>query len=65
MLLVELPLEERDSKNSVVFFVGPLQKRGSQVFLTETMETRDKNRDDFQCMQMSLVMSMPFIFDDD
>ena len=35
------------------------------MFLTETMETGDKNRDDFQCMQMSLVMSMPFIFDDD
>ena len=24
-----------------------------QAFLTETMETGDKNRDDFYCMQMS------------
>ena len=47
------------------FFVGPLQKGGSQAFLTETMETGDKNRDDFHYMQMSLVMSMPFIFGDD
>ena len=30
-----------------------------------TMENGDKNRDDFQCMQMSLVKSMRFIFGDD
>ena len=29
------------------------------------METGDKNRDDFYCMQMSLVMSKRFIFGDD
>ena len=27
----------------------------------ETVETGDKNRDDFHCMQMSLVMSIRFI----
>ena len=31
----------------------------------DTAETGDKNRDDFLCMQTSLVMSMPFIFGDD
>ena len=35
------------------------------MFLAETVETGDKNRDDFYCMQMSLVMSMRFIFGDD
>ena len=30
----------------------------------ETVETGDKNRDDFHCMQMSLVMSMRFILGD-
>ena len=29
------------------------------------MESGDKNRDDFHCMQMSLVMSMRCIFGDD
>ena len=29
------------------------------------METGDKNHDDFYFMQMSLVMSMQFIFGDD
>ena len=29
------------------------------------METGDKNRDDFHCMEMSLVMSMWFIWGDD
>ena len=29
------------------------------------LETGDKNRDDFRCMQMSLVMNMGFIFGDD
>ena len=31
----------------------------------ETVETGDKNRDDFCCMQMSLSMIMWFIFGDD
>ena len=65
MLLVELPLAEQDSKNAAVFFVGPLQKGGSQALLTETMETGNKNRVDFQCIQMSLVMSIWFIFGDE
>ena len=50
-------------------FVGPSQKGGvcSQAFLMETVESGDKNRDDFHCMQMqmSLVMSMRFIFGDE
>ena len=29
------------------------------------VETGDKNGDDFRCMQVSLVMSMWFIFGDD
>ena len=37
----------------------------SHTFLTETMETGDKNHDDFYFMPMSLVMSMRFIFGDD
>ena len=37
----------------------------SHTFLTETMEAGDKNHDDFYFMQMSLVMSMRFIFGDD
>ena len=63
--VVELALTERDYKR--FFPVGPSQKRGpcSQAFLTETVETGDKNRDDFHCMQMSLVMSMRFFFGDD
>ena len=32
--------------------------------LAETVETGDKNRHDFHCMQMSLVMKMQFIFGD-
>ena len=40
-----------------LFFVDPSQK-GSQAFLTETVETGDKNRDYFHCMQMSLVVSI-------
>ena len=31
----------------------------------KTVETGDKNRDDFHCMEMSLVMSMWFILGDD
>ena len=43
----------------------PSDRPWSQAFLAETVETGDKNRDDFHCMQMSLVMSMRFIFGDD
>ena len=47
-------------------FVGRRNKRGvsSHAFLTETVETGDKNRDDFHCMQISLVMCMGFICGD-
>ena len=31
----------------------------------ETVETGDENHDDFHCMQISLMISMPFIFDDE
>ena len=34
----------------------------SQAFLAETVETGDKNRDDFHCIQMSTVLSMRLIF---
>ena len=34
----------------------------SQALLAETLETGDKNRDDFHCMQMRLVMSLWSIF---
>ena len=38
---------------------------GSQAFLAATVETGNKNRDEFHGMQMRLVMSMWFIFGDD
>ena len=48
------------------FFECLLQSRPwSQAFLAETVETGDENPDDFHCMQMSLVMSMRFIFGND
>ena len=59
-LLVELALTERDSKNASV-----IRTPCFQVFLEETVETGDKNRDYFHCMQMSLVMSMRLIFGND
>ena len=40
------------------WFVGP-------AFLAKTVESGDKNRGDFHCMEMSLVMRMLFIFGDD
>ena len=43
----------------------PNSGSGSQALLAETLETVDKNRDDFHCMQTSLLMSMRFIFGDD
>ena len=65
--LVKLALAERDSKNAVVFFfVGlPNGRPWSQALLAETVKTGDKNRDDFRCMQMSIVKSMRFNFGDD
>ena len=71
VLLVELALAERDSKNAgVSFFIflcvwEPIRRPCSQAFLAKTVETGDKNRDDFHCVQMSLVMSLRFIFGDD
>ena len=49
------------------FFVFSTQKGGwaPRLFLAATVETGNKNRDDFHCMQMRLVMSMWFIFGDD
>ena len=35
------------------------------AFLAKTVETGHKNRGDFHCMQMSLVMSIRCIFGDD
>ena len=48
------------------FFRRSVAKRGacSQASLTETVGTGDKNRDDFHCMQTSLVMSMRYILGD-
>ena len=43
----------------------PIGKPRSQAFQGETVKTGGKNRDDFHCMQTSLVMSMRFIFGDD
>ena len=45
------------------FFLSDLVCR--PAFLTKTVETGDKNRDDFHCMEISLVMRMRFIFGDD
>ena len=48
---------------------APIRRPCSQAFLAETVETGDKNRDDFPCIQtciqMRLVMSMRPIFGDD
>ena len=66
LYLLELALAGRDSENTGVSFLflcvcGTLFV--GHAFLAETVETGDKNSDDFHCMQMSLVMSMRFIFD--
>ena len=62
-------MADRDSKNAGVslflFVSSPNGRSYSQAFLAETVETGDKNHHDFHCMQMSLVMSMRFIFGDD
>ena len=65
--LVELALAERDSKNaSVFFFVCPSQIGFMLPGVPSVdRETGDKNRDDFHCMQMSLVTGMRFNFGDD
>ena len=49
------------------FFVrwAPIGRPSSQTFPAETVETGDKNRDDFHCIQMRLVMSMRLIFGHD
>ena len=64
-MYIELALAERECKR-FLFSSVRRNKRGlsSQAFLTETVETGDKNRDDFHCMQMSLVMCMGFICGD-
>ena len=53
-----------------VFFIflcqwPPIRAPCSKAILAETVETGDKNRDDFYCIQMSLVTSMRLIFGDD
>ena len=67
--LVELALAEWDSKNTGVsvffFFFWSGTYFVGHTFLAKTVETKDKNRDDFHCMQRSLVISMRFIFGDD
>ena len=46
----------------LLFNLNTLQICGpSQVFLMETVETGDKNWDDFHCAQISLVIGMWFI----
>ena len=70
ILLVDFALARKDSKNAGLFFIflcvwASTRTWCSQAFLAETVETGDKNRDDFHCVQMSLVMSMRFIFGDD
>ena len=44
----------------LLFFRLSVAERGtcSQPLLAETVGTADKKRDDFHCMQMSLVMRM-------
>ena len=37
---------------------SPNGRPWSQAFLAETVKTGDKNRDDFRCMQINLVMSI-------
>ena len=44
---------------------SPNGRPWSQAFPAETVETGDKNRDDFLCIKISLVMSMRIIFGDD
>ena len=64
-LLVKLALAARDSKNAVdFFFVGGTQFVG-HAFLAKTVETGDKIRGDFHCMQKSLETSMRYIFGND
>ena len=46
------------------FFVLRTQK-GGWAFLVETVETGNKNRNNFHFMQMRLVICMWFIFGDD
>ena len=50
------------------FFLVGLPQNGrpwSQAFLAERVETGDKNRYDFRCMEMCLVISMRFNFGND
>ena len=63
--LVELALAERESKNASVFLCVSVANGRPSAFLEETVEAGDENRDDFHCMQMSLLMRMLFNFGDD
>ena len=48
---------------SFFFWMGP--RFVGHALLAKTVKTGDKNRNDFHCMEMSLVMSMWFILGDD
>ena len=66
--LVSLACVSGETRNLqvVFFFVFSTERRlWFQAFLAATVETGDKNRDDFHCMQMRLVMSMCYIFGHD
>jgi len=66
--LVSLACVSSETHNlQVVFlFVFSTERRlWFQAFLAATVETGNKNRDDFHCMQMRLVMSMCYIFGHD
>ena len=63
--LVELTLAERDSKNAGFSFLCVWNLNCRPGVPSRDRVTRDKNRDDFHCMQMRLVMSIRFIFGDD
>ena len=50
---------------SFLFFLSVGPSSVGHSFQAKTVETGDKNRGDFHCMQISLVMNMRYIFGDD
>ena len=62
LFLVELALAELEMQ---AFSFRRSSLDCSHAFLPETVKTGIKNRDDLRCMQISLVMSIRFIFGDD
>ena len=66
--LVSLACVSSETRNlQVVFFLvfGTERRLWFQAFLAATVENGDKNREDFHCMQMTLVMRMCFVFGHD